>query len=139
MHGKKLARLREKLHTTTPAMEHSMDIDTITKKVEELFALTKKISDSLDEEETDIDGIETLVANRQAIIDEFVVHNVKFDTSLQEELKQIYEMDKENERKIKLILELYAKSVRNAANAKKQISYYPKATNQEGLFIDEKS
>jgi len=120
-------------------MEHSMDIDTITKKVEELFALTKKISDSLDEEETDIDGIETLVASRQAIIDEFVVHNVKFDTSLQEELKKIYEMDKENERKIKLILELYAKSVRNAANAKKQISYYPKATNQEGLFIDEKS
>jgi hypothetical protein len=48
-------------------------------------------------------------------------------------------MDKENERKIKLILEHYAKNVRNAANAKKQISYYPKATNQEGLFIDEKS
>ncbi|NLN05414.1 MAG: hypothetical protein GX166_11500 [Clostridiaceae bacterium] len=116
-----------------------MDIETIRKKVDELSALTRKISDILDEEETDIEGIEVLVASRQAIIDEFVVHNAEFDTSLQEQLRKIYEMDKENERKIKLILEHYAKNVRNAANAKKQISYYPKATNQEGLFIDEKS
>lgn len=122
-----------------PVMELNMEYDVIRKKVEELNALTKKISDCLDTEEPDVEGVEKLVTERQAIIDEFVVHNVEFDTLLQNELKKIYEMDKENERKIKLILEDYAKSVRNASIAKKQISYYPKATNQEGLFFDTKS
>lgn len=116
-----------------------MDFNTQKEKVEELLSITKNISNCLLEEEVNSERVAELIESRQVIIDEFKSANVSFDSELQEELKKIYEMDLENEKNIKVVLEDYAKSLRYASNARKQISYYPKTTNQEGLFIDKKS